>query len=40
MFNTNRCLFAFTSVGFCSTFNFNEKVASSGAFKYDLLIDQ
>ena len=31
IFDTNRCLFAFTSVA-CSTFNFNEKVASSTGF--------
>ena len=31
MFNTNRCLFAFTSVA-CSTSNFKEKVASSADF--------
>jgi len=29
--NTNRCLFAYTSVA-CSTFNFKEKVASSAGF--------
>ena len=31
IFNTNRCLFAFSSVA-CSTFNFNEKVALSAVF--------
>ena len=31
IFDTYRCLFAFTSVA-CSTFNFNEKVASSAGF--------
>jgi len=31
IFNTNRCLFALTSVA-CSTLNFNKKVASSAVF--------